>query len=66
MFDALEFWRCIYQMNLFFSLAYLEEGEKVSLMLLNPKDVDSCTKSYLQVCRSMCTHTHVYALVLDT
>ncbi|XP_062167869.1 uncharacterized protein LOC133874051 [Alnus glutinosa] len=25
-----------------------EEGEKVSLMLLNPKDVDSCTKSYLQ------------------
>lgn len=53
-------------MNLIFSLAYLEERENVSLMLLNPKDVDSCTKSYLQVCRSMCTHIHVYALVLDT
>ncbi|KAE8098705.1 hypothetical protein FH972_016749 [Carpinus fangiana] len=25
-----------------------EEGEKLSLMLLNPKDADSCTKSYLQ------------------
>lgn len=25
-----------------------EEGEKVSLMLLNPKDSDSCTKSHLQ------------------
>nr|XP_023883314.1 uncharacterized protein LOC111995629 [Quercus suber]POE71722.1 hypothetical protein CFP56_52587 [Quercus suber] len=25
-----------------------EEGEKVSFMLLNPKDSDSCTKSYLQ------------------
>uniref|UniRef100_A0A2N9IL67 BRCT domain-containing protein n=1 Tax=Fagus sylvatica TaxID=28930 RepID=A0A2N9IL67_FAGSY len=25
-----------------------EEGEKVSFLLLNPKDSDSCTKSYLQ------------------
>jgi hypothetical protein len=58
----------IYQMNFLFfiPLAYLEEGEKLSLTLLNPKDADSCTKSYLQVRRSMCTHTHVYLLVLDT
>lgn len=56
----------IYQLNLFFSLAYLEEGEKVSLMLLNPNDADSCTKSYLQVRLSRCTYTHVSLLVLDT